>query len=80
MKVIRQICYEGTEEWLRKQLSMSMPEGVRQCAPGCTIEVRTVVSELPVQEPFVPVAANVSADAPCRRSVPFDPVPVPTPT
>jgi len=57
MKVIRQICYEGSEEWLREQLSRSMPEGVRPLPKG-TIEVRTVYSELPELEPFVPVVGG----------------------
>ena len=51
MKVIRQICYEGTEEALRKQLAMSMPDGVRVHA--VTLDVRTVYSELPELKPFV---------------------------
>ncbi len=51
MKVIRQICYEGSEAGLRKQLSLSMPDGLREgwaSSPNpVSIEVRTVYSELP---------------------------------
>jgi hypothetical protein len=57
MKVIRQICYEGTEEALRKQLAKSLAEGKRDSwwEGAVSIEVRTIYSELPVLEPFVPV-------------------------
>ena len=57
MKVIRQICYECDEpDNLRAQLARSMPEGKREgWAGGVSIEVRTVYSELPELEPFVPL-------------------------
>lgn len=60
MKVIRQICYECDEpDNLRAQLARSMPEGKRDgWAGGVSIEVRTVYSELPELEPFVPVAGG----------------------
>jgi hypothetical protein len=54
VKVIRQVCYEGTEEAIRKQLAMSMPEGKRPFGTGTvSIDVRTVYSELPELPPFV---------------------------
>jgi hypothetical protein len=55
MKVIRQVCYEGPEDKLREQLARSMPEGLRPGMKGVTIDVRTVYSDLPVLEPFVPL-------------------------
>jgi hypothetical protein len=55
MKVIRQICYEGTEEDLRKQLSQGLNEGKHFPQGRVRIEVRTVYSELPPLEPFVPL-------------------------
>ena len=56
MKVIRQIQYEGTEEQLREALARSLPEGKREHGKlQPSIEVRTVYSELPAQEPFVPL-------------------------
>lgn len=57
MKVIRQICYEGTEEAIRAALARSMPEGKRlfNNSSQPSIEVRTVYSELPALEPFVPL-------------------------
>ena len=54
MKVIRQVCYEGTESELRSQLANSMPEGKREVRMGgVTVDVRTVYSELPELPPFV---------------------------
>ena len=55
MKVIRQIQYEGTEEQLRDALSRALPEGKRDGWKGPSIEVRTVYSELPKLDPFVPL-------------------------
>lgn len=54
MKVIRQIQYEGSEEALREVVARSLPEGVKELV-NYTIEVRTVYSDLPRQEPFVPL-------------------------
>lgn len=62
MKVIRQIQYEGSEEAIRKQLALSMPEGKRDgWGRSVTIEVRTVYSELPKLDPFVPLSEEETA-------------------
>lgn len=55
MKVIRQVQYEGTEEQLRDELSRALPEGKQDGWTGPTVEVRTVYSELPKLDPFVPL-------------------------
>lgn len=48
MKVVRVLTYEGTEEGLDDQLSMSLPDGKRDGCKGVTIHVRTVVDERPI--------------------------------
>ena len=61
MKITRIIEYEGTSEWLEKQLGGSMPDGVKEL-PGGKISILTV-GNTPMLEVYSAACTNLSTKA-----------------